>query len=217
MTAASQGGGLLDPRASYLCWTDARSSHHQCYAGPLTGQPRHPGIVLAGGEPLGERLWQQLADAPGTTAYNFYGPTECTVDATCCPVTADTRPSIGRPLPNLRAYVLDARLQPVPPGVPGQLYLAGAQLARGYLNRPGLTAARFIACSYGVVWLLSALSAEPAAAFRGTRNHRCRNTRGWSPAAPHWTCWSAPVLERRMYQVPLLGRKTAMSALPSPS
>jgi non-ribosomal peptide synthase protein (TIGR01720 family) len=77
-------------------------------AGLLTDGRHHPGTVLVGGEPLGERLWQQLADAPGTRAYNFYGPTECTVDATCCPVTPGTRPSVGRPLPNLGAYVAAA-------------------------------------------------------------------------------------------------------------
>ena len=118
-------------------------------AGLLTGPGHRPGVLLAGGEPVGEPLWRQLAAAPGTACYNLYGPTECTVDALACPVAGSDRPSLGRPLPNVRVYVLDGALGPVPAGVPGELYLAGAQVARGYLNRPGLTAQRFVACPFG--------------------------------------------------------------------
>src|SRR5208282_561385 len=111
--------------------------------GLLTGQRHRPGIVRVGGEALPGPLWDQLATAPGTASYNVYGPTETTVVATCTSITAGTRPGIGGPLDNMRVYVLDRELRLVPPGIRGQLHIAGAGLARGYLNRPGLTAARF--------------------------------------------------------------------------
>ncbi|MEV0677472.1 non-ribosomal peptide synthase/polyketide synthase [Actinosynnema sp. NPDC050436] len=115
-------------------------------AGLLDGEHK-PKFLMLGGEALGASLWRELADAP-TRAYNFYGPTEATVDAASTPVTGD-RPVIGRPLRNLTLYVLDANLQPQPVGVPGELFIAGAQVARGYLNRPGLTASRFLADPFG--------------------------------------------------------------------
>ncbi|MEV4314210.1 non-ribosomal peptide synthase/polyketide synthase [Actinocrispum sp. NPDC049592] len=101
--------------------------------------------MMVGGEAMDRSLWQQLS---GIEVYNFYGPTECTVDATSCRVDGD-RPVIGVPLRNLRAYVLDEYLSPVPDGIPGELYVAGPQVARGYLNRPGLTADRFVANPFG--------------------------------------------------------------------
>ncbi|WP_026400352.1 non-ribosomal peptide synthetase [Actinomadura rifamycini] len=120
-------------------------------AGLLDDDGRHrPAHLLLGGEAVGEALWAELrALAPALTARNFYGPTESTVDTTNQVVAGADRPSIGGPQRGTRAYVLDAALQPAPPGVPGELYLAGAQLARGYLGRPGLTAGRFVADPYG--------------------------------------------------------------------
>ncbi|MFI9272171.1 non-ribosomal peptide synthase/polyketide synthase [Kitasatospora sp. NPDC052896] len=118
-------------------------------AGLLT-DPRHrPRVLMLGGEAVGPRLWRELAGHPEVAAYNFYGPTECTVDALACRIVEGDRPLVGRPLPGVRAYVLDDRLQPVPPGVGGELYLAGEQVARGYAGRPGLTAARFVADPIG--------------------------------------------------------------------
>ncbi|WP_224282623.1 non-ribosomal peptide synthetase, partial [Streptomyces sp. LS1784] len=94
-----------------------------------------------------------LAACPGIEVVNGYGPTEATTLATCHPVRslpeyAATVP-IGGPMANMRAYVLDARLRPVPTGMVGELYLAGTGVARGYLGRPGLTAERFTADPYG--------------------------------------------------------------------
>ncbi|WP_327071270.1 non-ribosomal peptide synthase/polyketide synthase [Kitasatospora sp. NBC_01302] len=105
--------------------------------------------LVVGAEACGAELVARWA--PHHRMVNSYGPTEATVVATwSAPLLADgAAPPIGRPLPGTRAYVLDARLRPVPDGVPGELWLSGAALARGYLGRPGLTATRFTADPFG--------------------------------------------------------------------
>ncbi|TWV29510.1 amino acid adenylation domain-containing protein, partial [Streptomyces misionensis] len=122
-------------------------------AGLLAPGRHHPGLLLVGGEAVTPAGWRELERAEAefqVAVYNMYGPTECTVDAVYGRVAdRPDRPVIGRPGGNLRAYVLDGALRPVPPGVPGELYLAGDQVARGYLNRPGLTAVRFVADPFG--------------------------------------------------------------------
>ena len=118
-------------------------------AGLLAESGEHrPAVLVLGGEAIPDKEWEQLSSIPGVTAYNTYGPTECTVDAVSCALDIGPRPRIGRPISNVRAYVLDAALAPVPPGVPGELYIAGTGVARGYAGQPGLTAERFVACPF---------------------------------------------------------------------
>nr|ARU08074.1 MlcL [uncultured bacterium] len=103
--------------------------------------------ILVGGEALPADLARELA-ADGRDVTNLYGPTETTVWSGATRISQDDAP-IGEPIGNTRLYVLDAGLHPVPEGVPGELYIAGAGLARGYWQRSGLTAERFVACPFG--------------------------------------------------------------------
>jgi len=102
-------------------------------------------IVNLAGEPLQTELVNKIY-ACGTIEriYDLYGPSETTTYSTFTLRTRDGPATIGRPISNTRVYILDGSLQPVPIGVPGELYIGGAGVARGYLNRPDLTAERFI-------------------------------------------------------------------------
>lgn len=106
-------------------------------------------FVSLGGEAVPEALWQKLRDAPGVESYNLYGPTEYTINALGADLADSPFPTLGEPIANTRAYVLDRGLRPVPPGVVGELYLAGAGIARGYLGQSAKTAERFVACPWG--------------------------------------------------------------------
>ncbi|MFI8389874.1 amino acid adenylation domain-containing protein, partial [Streptomyces sp. NPDC085540] len=122
---------------------------HLLSAGLMEGDEHRPRTLQVGGEATNQAFWDELRALPSTTAYNQYGPTEATVDAIQAVFTDSPRPVIGRPLPNTRVYVLDAHLRLQPPGVAGELYLAGPTLARGYLGRPGLSSERFVADPFG--------------------------------------------------------------------
>ena len=120
----------------------------------ITGGEACPGEVVA--------AW-----APGRRMFNAYGPTEATIWATCAPLSAGQPVGIGAPIPGVCALVLDARLNPAPIGVVGELYLGGSALARGYVGRVGLTAERFVANPYGGV---------------GARMYRTGDLVRWTPA-----------------------------------
>ncbi|MGW4297930.1 amino acid adenylation domain-containing protein, partial [Micromonospora chersina] len=125
--------------------------------------------LLTGGDVVPAPAVRRVLDAnPGLRVRQLYGPTEITLCATHHEVTdpaqvGDVLP-IGRPLDNTRVYVLDDRLQPVPVGVPGELYVSGAGVARGYLGRAALTAERFVPCP-----------------FDGGRMYRTGDQVRWSP------------------------------------
>jgi len=104
--------------------------------------------LLCGGEPLPADLAASLQSG-GAELWNLYGPTEATVWTTAKRIEPGQPVTIGRPLANTRAYILDAHLQPVAVGVVGELYLGGEGLAVGYHQRPGLTQAQFIVNPFG--------------------------------------------------------------------
>lgn len=150
LSLAGLGECILENRVTVL-WLSAGLFHQMAedHLAYLKGVR----LLLAGGDvlsvPLVARTLEQL---PRTQLVNGYGPTENTT-FTCChlitPPLAETRSVlIGRPIANTQVYILDANRQPVPVGVPGELYTGGDGLARGYLNRPALTSEKFCSLSF---------------------------------------------------------------------
>ncbi|HYH82550.1 MAG TPA: amino acid adenylation domain-containing protein [Longimicrobium sp.] len=125
--------------------------------------------LFCGGEPLPARLVAAARARGVGQVVNLYGPTEATIDSTsfvCPEPTGDGRaPSIGRPIRNMRSYVLDPAGEPVPVGVAGELHVGGAGVARGYLGRPGMTAERFVP--------------DPFSTLPGTRLYRTGDLGRW--------------------------------------
>jgi amino acid adenylation domain-containing protein len=120
--------------------------------------------LCCGGEPLDADLAQR-ALALGPELVNLYGPTETTIQVVMERVAGEPVVAIGRPIDNTRIYVLDPDGQPVPVGVRGELYIAGASLAQGYHGRADLTAQRFVA--------------DPFAASAGARMYRSGDLGAW--------------------------------------
>ncbi|MEF3112182.1 amino acid adenylation domain-containing protein [Streptomyces chrestomyceticus] len=143
------------PEAARGCSLLKVTPSHLALLGTLADDLLTTGQIVVGGEQLlGEVLEQWRRTHPDVTVINEYGPTEATVGCMEYRIEpgehAEPGPvPVGRARDNTLLHVLDASLRPVPAGVRGELYVAGAGLARGYVRRPGLTAERFVADPYG--------------------------------------------------------------------
>jgi len=135
---------LRDSRITYAFLPPSAAMSLPCPAGALPDLR----TLAIGGEAVPAELVDRWA-ASGRRLLDAYGPSEATVYATTAVLRAGEPVVIGRPVANGRAYLLDRRLRPVPVGVVGEVYLAGANLGRGYVNRPALTAERFTADPFG--------------------------------------------------------------------
>jgi amino acid adenylation domain-containing protein/non-ribosomal peptide synthase protein (TIGR01720 family) len=168
-------------------------------AAALTPRQLDSVAVLLGGEPCPADVVDQWAD--GRVVINAYGPTEVTVYASMsAPLTAGSGAApIGAPVPTSALFVLDGWLRPVPIGVVGELYVAGAGVACGYLGRGPLTASRFVACPYGE---------------RGARMYRTGDLVRWHPDGQlDYVGRADEQVKIRGYRVELGEIQTALAAL----
>ena len=148
---------------------------------------------------------QCLEQSPGSSIFNEYGPTEATVG--CCVYeitgaeTEDGSVPIGKPIANTTLYVLDRRLEPVPIGVQGELFIGGIGLARGYLRRAGLTAEQFIP--------------NPHSLSPGDRLYRTGDLVRWRPDGNLEFCGRADQqVKMRGYRIELSEIESALNAHP---
>ncbi|MGA2411929.1 MAG: amino acid adenylation domain-containing protein, partial [Candidatus Binataceae bacterium] len=118
---------------------------------PAFGETLALRAVMCGGEALAPTIVAQFRSRSRAKLYNVYGPTEAIIDSTCYPCEENDAQSvipIGRPIPNVQAYILDDRLRLIPIGAVGNLYIGGVGLARCYAGQPALTAERFVPDSF---------------------------------------------------------------------
>src|SRR6185312_4154849 len=143
---------LCDERVTILNQTPSAFSQVAAVQGRGSGESNSIRAIIFGGEPLEFRMLKPWVERNGTERprlVNMYGITETTVHVTFRVIAredvySESGSNIGKPIADLRIYLLDTRLRPVPMGVPGEIYVGGAGVARGYLNRDDLTSARFL-------------------------------------------------------------------------
>ncbi|MEK7793596.1 MAG: amino acid adenylation domain-containing protein, partial [Candidatus Hydrogenedentota bacterium] len=172
-------------------------SHLRALLGSRTGDDVLPrACVVLGGEALTWDLADRVHRArPELRVINHYGPTETTVGCLtneidwAAPRFGATVP-VGRPLGNVRAYVVDSKVRPAPLGLPGELCIAGAGVARGYLDRPDLTAAAFVDGPFGErVYKVNKVNRGQPPIFEGISGE-------WIAASTSKNRWLSPIYER---------------------
>ena len=153
--------------------------------------------VFVSGEALSADLERRFfACGFSASLHNLYGPTEAAIDVTAwdsLPPGGRRSPPIGYPMPNCRLHILDTHGQPVPVGVPGELYLGGSQIGLGYLNQPGLTAERFLP--------------DPFGGDHGARLYRSGDRARWLPDG------SVEFLGRLDFQIKLRGQRIELGEI----
>lgn len=176
--------------------------------------------LFVGGEQLSPALVERTRAAlPNLQIWNLYGPTETTANASAGRISSASEITIGRPIANTAIYVLDMRLEPVPIGVAGEIYVGGSSLARGYLNRPALTADAFVPNPFAVADSAGSRRLQggsdtlgsddrlPFAGQPGTRLYRTGDLARYRPDG------SIEFLGRRDTQVKLRGLRIELGAI----